>query len=237
MHSVKCDYDECKCELDQEESMSSLLEHAEREFEVAGWLSENDPMQNQMMANMRQLLKVFSAQGHSGFSANYAANLFNQLVRFETITPLTGADCEWVDVGDGIFQNKRAGHVFKEDDKAYDIEGKIFRDADGVCYTSRESRVPVTFPYTPKREYIDVCETEGGMMERQELKYGQVVQLDPETCGQFGGCFMLITEPKSFGAQGFVQIPGDGQAYFRANFAQMELIGNAEWAPLQTAEE
>lgn len=40
---------------------------------------------------------------------------------------------------------------------------------------------------------------------------------------------MMITEPKSWGAQGFVQIPGSGQAYYRAKFEDMEFIGHAIW--------
>ena len=56
------------------------------------------------------------------------------------------------------WQNNRASHVFKcSDGQAYDIEGKIFRDKAGHCYTNRDSRVDVTFPYTPKREYVDVA--------------------------------------------------------------------------------
>ena len=45
--------------------------------------------------------------------------------------------------------------MFKENGEAYDGEGRIFRDPDGSCFTSIDSRVPVTFPYVPKREYVD----------------------------------------------------------------------------------
>ena len=62
--------------------------------------------------------------------------------------------------GDGVFQNNRCLRVFKDKNRfngqAYDIEGRIFREPDGGCYTSSDSCVPVTFPYTPKREYVDV---------------------------------------------------------------------------------
>ena len=30
---------------------------------------------------------------------------------------------------------------------AFNIEGKVFVDEDGLTYTSRESNVPITFPY------------------------------------------------------------------------------------------
>lgn len=62
--------------------------------------------------------------------------------------------------------------------------------------------------------------------KRTEYAVNDVVQLSPE-CGKFAGCFMVVTEPKSFGAQGFVQVPGQGQAYYRANFEQMDFIGCA----------
>ncbi len=78
-------------------------------------------------------------------------------------------------------------------------------------------------------------------MTPRELAHGDVVQLDP-ALGMFGGCFMLVTEPKSWGAQGFVQVPGDlnkggGAAYFRARWEHMEYIGKAIWAPKPDSDE
>ncbi len=37
----------------------------------------------------------------------------------------------------------------------------IFREPDGACYTSFESRVPIEFPYTPERTYVDVDDADG----------------------------------------------------------------------------
>jgi hypothetical protein len=81
---------------------------------------------------------------------------------FEPIAPLTGEDWEWNDTGHGTFQNKRASHVFKDyDGNTYDIEGKVFWEWSGTkeepyksYYTCRDSRVPVTFPYTPPEKPI-----------------------------------------------------------------------------------
>jgi hypothetical protein len=87
-----------------------------------------------------------------------AISLFEKVARFEPLTPLTGDDDEWMEVGDGMFQNIRCSHVFKNKDGAYDIDGRIFREPNGSCYTNGKSRVPVTFPYTPSREYVDVEE-------------------------------------------------------------------------------
>lgn len=65
-------------------------------------------------------------------------------------------------------------------------------------------------------------------MREIPLKEMDVVQLAPEVKNPaFAGCFMVITEPKSWGAQGFVQCPGQGQAYYRATWAEMEYIGRA----------
>ena len=73
-------------------------------------------------------------------------------------------------------------------------------------------------------------------MEQQELNEGQLVQLNPETVRNpmFSACIMVVTEPKSFGAQGYVQSLGadgepGGQAYYRAKWEEMELVGTAEW--------
>jgi hypothetical protein len=73
---------------------------------------------------------------------------------------------------------------------------------------------------------------QGGAMNKQELKVGEIVQLNPDTCRNpmFGACYMTVTEPKSWGAQGYVQALGEdekvgGQAYYRANWEEMEPTG------------
>jgi hypothetical protein len=73
---------------------------------------------------------------------------------------------------------------------------------------------------------------------QREMSVGDVVQLNELTKNQmFRYCFMTITEPKSWGAQGFVQALGingnfGGRAYYRANFEEMEYIGKAGYVPV-----
>ena len=57
---------------------------------------------------------------------------------------------------------------------------------------------------------------------------GDVVQLSP-SLDLFAACFMVVTEPKSWGAQGYVRVPGGGNAYYRAKAEDMELVGKAVW--------
>lgn len=77
-------------------------------------------------------------------------------------------------------------------------------------------------------------------MTPTELKQGDIVQLDPELVKNpaFGGALMVVTEPKPWGAQGFVQVLGTrdtgpgGQAYYRAAWEEMEPTGGtAAWIP------
>lgn len=67
------------------------------------------------------------------------------------------------------------------------------------------------------------------------LEKGDVVQLNPFTCENkaFGGCFMIVTDPAGYGAEGFIQDIGPHRnslgscAYYRAKFEEMEYIGHA----------
>lgn len=69
------------------------------------------------------------------------------------------------------------------------------------------------------------------------LQKGQVVQLHPDNVRNrmFAGCFMTVTEPKPWGAQGYVQALGTGyqpggHAYYRANWDEMSApIGMTVW--------
>ena len=159
--------------------MDNLNKHALLEFRAAGWADENGIIQDEMQAaiceHVLELLKVFRDEGHSGSTAPYTVNLFKKLALFEPIVPLTGEDWEWHDTG-WCLQNIRCSHVFKQADRfdgqAYDSQGKVFfewverpldEDEKGYpgtrryksSYTSRDSAVPITFPYTPKTEYVE----------------------------------------------------------------------------------
>lgn len=136
---------------------NNYVKHLDREWDAMGWpKAGHDDPQVWIYNHLVKLLNAFDGEGHSGTSAPYTVDLFRKLALFEPIGPLTGADSEWAEVTDGTEQNKRCSHVFRENGQAYDIEGRIFRDSDGACFTSSNSRVPVEFPYTPKREYVDV---------------------------------------------------------------------------------
>ena len=74
------------------------------------------------------------------------------------------------------------------------------------------------------------------MTPKTHLEARMLVQLSPETVSNpmFAGCIMVVTEPKVWGAQGYVQALGEdgksgGQAYYRARWEEMELVGHAEW--------
>ena len=131
----------------------NLLAHTEEELPPA----DGDEMQALMNDHMRELVLVFASQGHSGFSASYATAALEKLLRSEPLRPLTGDTDEWVQVASDVWQNRRCSRVFKgPDGRAYDIEGRVFRYPDGGCYTSRDSRVYVEFPYAPTTEYVHV---------------------------------------------------------------------------------
>ena len=158
--------------------MSNTEKHALTEFKAAGGLDDDgnyiDEMQEAICNHVLELIKVFSDEGHSGSTAPYTIDLFKKLAMFEPIVPLTGEDWEWIEIAremsgsnnGTVYQNKRCSRVFKDDDGAYDIDGKVFynwyTNENGKrfksYYTSRDSRVPVTFPYIPTTVYEETVE-------------------------------------------------------------------------------
>lgn len=150
---------------------ANLLAHARRELGTIYDLNDKEDGPNKwVVENILELLAVFSRQGHSGSSAPYVVSMFKSLAMFDPIGPLTGADSEWNEVGPGRWQNNRSSRVFKDaDGRAYDVEGRVFRDSVG-CYTSKDSRVYIEFPYTPKTEYVDVVAEQAGQESSDEPK-------------------------------------------------------------------
>ena len=141
--------------------MSNYIAHLDREWAAKGWPTKgDDDPQVWMYRCLRALLETFGGERHSGSSAPYAVGLFKKLALFEPLGPLTGADEEWVEVaqedGKPLYQNLRCSHVFKVGEDAHDNDGRVFEEPDGSRFTSSDSRVPVTFPYTPTTEIVKV---------------------------------------------------------------------------------
>lgn len=89
-----------------------IISHAKRELKLAG-LYDTDSDYNGMLAqSVVELVNKFTNQHHSGYSAMMTSNIFNKLVNWETLTPLTSNPDEWEEVsvddkGVRLWQNKR----------------------------------------------------------------------------------------------------------------------------------
>lgn len=145
-----------------------IIEFAKRELDIIGMGEDSeDEMNREMRKNILSMLEVFVSQGHSGFSAGYITEMLTKLMRYEPLSPLTGEDSEWTDVSnygkEPWYQNKRYSSVFKDaDGSCYDIDGIVFYRWEKIedtgedyksFFTCSKSRVPVTFPYKPNKEY------------------------------------------------------------------------------------
>ena len=151
----------------------SLVDWAKRELAFAGYTEDCERPNSWIRENVIELLEVFAEQGHSGSSAPFVISLFNSLANYKTISPLTGADEEWVEVGEGIYQNNRCSGVFKQaNKKPYYIDGRVFwewysdPEVEGgkpfkTYYTSKDSFVDIEFPWNqPKHPEYVFCPTE-----------------------------------------------------------------------------
>ena len=91
--------------------------------------------------------------------------------RYKNLSPLTGKDDEWNEVGEGMFQNNRVSSVFKDkDNKPYYLDAIVWEtqtgstwggsaaDLNGLVVSGRQ--FIKSFPFTPKTFYIDVIEKE-----------------------------------------------------------------------------
>lgn len=95
--------------------MSKFMEHAEKELRLFGC-----DMDDFATKDVLKLIKVFSDSGHSGTSAEWALDIFNKLVRWENLAPLTRNKEEWelawtTDEGEPFYQNRRNSSILTSD--------------------------------------------------------------------------------------------------------------------------
>lgn len=111
-----------------------LVAHAERELREAGLFGEDSDYGGMLGTDVLELVKLFSAQGHSGMSAHMAIDLFRRVASYQTLSPLknpmtTGEFLDHSDShgGNPVFQSTRKSSVFSEDGGKtwYDIDKRI----------------------------------------------------------------------------------------------------------------
>jgi len=137
--------------------MSNLVNYAKDELKRIGMIDSGEAYNNFATKAILDLIELFASQGHTGFTAPYVIDAFSRLAMFKPLSPLTGEDDEWNDIGGGRLQNKRYSAVFKDEDgTAYNINGKVFTDDGEIWYTCKDSHINITFPYVvpDKPEYI-----------------------------------------------------------------------------------
>ena len=157
-------------EIETENNMV-LFARAELDRLLTKTKPDSDGYYMQKMANddILKLVDIFSKQGDSEFSAEYKLGILEKLLRFDPISPLTGDDDEWSEVGYGdndgtktTYQNKRCSAVFKDVDNAtgtavaYYIHKYTVSDNGGITwFTTSERKLnlmgltrKIEFPFT-----------------------------------------------------------------------------------------
>ena len=147
--------------------------------------SDSYVMQKDINEGILEVVKVFSGQEHSGFSAKYAIHILGKLLDYKPIQPLTGGDGEWNECGfdeigesggkKRIYQNRRCSAVFKTvdidtgDSVATYNDKYIISDNGGMTWfrsryvlkqlgLSENISFPFIVPVDSKRIYIKYLE-------------------------------------------------------------------------------
>lgn len=141
--------------------MDSLIEHAKRELELAGFCyPDADATDIKIAESIIALLEVFEKQNHTTYSAQRTMELLSTLAVYEPLTPLTGEDSEWSPIEGTYCRNIRCPRVYKKvegDTVGYiDTKAKVFVEENGDRFTNYNSREEITFPYTPQTRIVNV---------------------------------------------------------------------------------
>lgn len=116
--------------------MGNLVKHAEEELKLSGLFDKGSDYDGMIGEAVLELVKTFSKQGHSGFSAQWTLQLFNQVANFKNLTPIGTTKDEWIDVSsmsqDPTWQNRRRGTTFSRDGGKtwYDIDDPSLDNGD-----------------------------------------------------------------------------------------------------------
>jgi len=124
-----------------------------------------------MNKHILDMVKVFSEEGHSGFSAMYAIRILERLLRFLPLSAIEDTPEDWNQTGEGSYQHKRCSRILKDKDrfegKAFNLEGRVFSDDNGkTWFFNGRSSVPIDFPYlVPTHPVEYLVDKDGNLIE------------------------------------------------------------------------
>jgi hypothetical protein len=130
------------------DSCFSYKDYAKRELEIL--YPQPDAAQRKEIEHIIKIMEI--VDGIDDFISKYM-RLMPCLFQQRPLTPLTGADDEWlaeaVEDGLSFTVNKRAFDVVKHNGKAFWLGGKVFSDDGGKTFrTTSDSYVPIeSFPF------------------------------------------------------------------------------------------
>lgn len=93
--------------------MGNVREHAIREMKLAG--VDEDIYGDMTSKAVLKMIDAFESEGHSGASAGLVLSIFNRVIDFGNLTPLTNDPEEWVQHERGMWQSKRNSSAFSSD--------------------------------------------------------------------------------------------------------------------------
>ncbi len=180
--------------------------YAQRELEILKAKHGTDGLTvGTFIPEILALVSAFGRSGQSGGSSPFAAGnavfILKQLLQLKPLSPLTGADDEWIDQsglsGRPMLQNNRLGTVFKSDGAAWYSDAIWwFEDRDHpfsgpVNGTSSRQRI-LEFPYEPETLMVEVERIPGkdpddyeyrivkpGDIEHINAKWGHSIEFIP----------------------------------------------------------
>lgn len=94
---------------------SNLVKHAEREMRLAGLYDKDSDYGGMIPEAVMALVKAYAKQGHSGGSHYITMKVFNEVINYRTLKPLTSDPSEWNEVSPTVWQSNRRSDAFSND--------------------------------------------------------------------------------------------------------------------------
>lgn len=142
-----------KLEVEKE---SNLVRHARKELESAGWFDEDSDYDGEVGPAVLNMVKQFTKNGHSGYSANLCLDLFRRVASYKLLSPINNPmdENEFIDHTDIsnrlCYQSTRLNSLFSMDGgkRWYDIDIRV---PFWRRFFLRQRVVYVKFPYLPNK--------------------------------------------------------------------------------------
>lgn len=133
-------------QVEQDSEELGYLDWANSELKANRFSSSQEKLNTIIM----DVLEIFVENGVTPYQAKRILDDVKRLNQFKPLGPIYDKESDWKKITPRLWVHKKCSSVFKDNERAWDIDNGMYLPGNGSNSPIPSSPLPINFPYMPK---------------------------------------------------------------------------------------